>query len=68
MSTVPSHTGLYSNNGIANYLLRVCWEEDFSCPGQCEWVRHINNLYRFELYTAVEVRTSDELKRNYQQA
>ena len=36
-----------------------------TCPGNCSWVHHFNNGYKFELYTTTETRTSDVLKKNY---
>ncbi|XP_031555703.1 uncharacterized protein LOC116292500 [Actinia tenebrosa] len=38
------------------------------CPGNCHWTKHFNNGYRFELYTVKEKRTSEELKKRYQEA
>ena len=35
------------------------------CAGNCSWVHHFNNGYKFELYTTTETRTSDDLKKNY---
>ena len=37
------------------------------CPGRCSWVHHFNNGYIFELYEETEIRTSDELKKKYQE-
>ena len=38
------------------------------CPKNCHWQSHCNNPYRFELYTEVEIRTLDDLKKNYEDA
>ena len=38
------------------------------CPKKCFWDKHVNNPYRFELYDADELRTSEELKDKYQTA
>lgn len=38
------------------------------CPGKCGWRNHVNNPYYFELYQEDEVRTQDDLKRNYAKA
>ena len=38
------------------------------CPQKCFWQNHVNNPYRFELYTEDEVKTSQELKDKYQTA
>ena len=38
------------------------------CPGKCTWRKHVNNPYFFELYQEDEVRTQDDLKRNYAEA
>ena len=35
------------------------------CPGNCEWDRHVNNPYRFDLYKDKEVVTLDSLKVKY---
>ena len=38
------------------------------CPGKCTWRKHVNNPYYFELYQEDEVRTQNDLKRNYAEA
>ena len=38
------------------------------CPQKCFWQNHVNNPYRFEIYTEEEVRTLDDLKQKYQTA
>ena len=38
------------------------------CPESCNWSKHVNNPYIFELYEDEEVRTSQELKDRYDTA
>ena len=38
------------------------------CPGKCTWKKHVSNPYYFEIYQEDEVRTQDDLKRNYEEA
>ena len=38
------------------------------CIGKCSWDDHKNNKYRFELYTVNVIKTSDELKKEYDSA
>lgn len=38
------------------------------CPGQCHWTLHNNNPYYFETYEEEETRTSDDLKKRFQDA
>ena len=37
------------------------------CTGQCSWIYHFNNGYIFEFYEEIERRTSEELKKKYQE-
>ncbi|XP_065894951.1 uncharacterized protein [Dysidea avara] len=39
-----------------------------ACPNKCFWNRHVNNPYRFELYSEIEERTSKELQEKYKSA
>ena len=47
--------------GITDASCRVC-------PQNCFWQNHVNNPYRFEIYTEEEEKTSDDLKQKYQTA
>ena len=38
------------------------------CPGHCHWTLHHNNPYYFETYEEDEMRTSDDLKKRFQDA
>ena len=38
------------------------------CPGHCPWTHHVSNSYYFELYDEIETRTSQDLKKRYQEA
>ena len=38
------------------------------CTKKCKWDQHVNNPYRYEVYTEQEQRTSEDLKKNYDQA
>ena len=39
-----------------------------ACPGHCHWTLHHNNPYYFETYEEDETRTSDDLKKRFQDA
>ena len=39
-----------------------------ACPNKCFWNRHVNNPYRFELYSEIEEQTSKELQEKYKSA
>lgn len=53
-----------------------CWAMDSErmdsrcriCDGKCAWGQHVNNPYRFELYTEEVERTSGDLKKRYEKA
>ena len=38
------------------------------CPGNCPWSLHVNASHRFEVYYEVETQTSDDLKKNLNEA
>ena len=38
------------------------------CSRKCSWVKHVNNSYRFEIYEKIVEKTSDELKKRYENA
>ena len=38
------------------------------CTGKCKWDQHVNNPYRYEEYAEKEVRTTEDLKKKYDQA
>ena len=38
------------------------------CPCKCSWDTHVNNGYRIETHTVMEVRTYEHLKQRYDQA
>jgi len=46
------------NGGVSNAKCKVC-------PNHCIWKDHVNNPYWFELYTDMETRTSEDLKKKY---
>ena len=48
-------------NGLANACCTAC-------PGNCHWTLHHNNTYYFETYEEDETRTSDDLKKRFQDA
>lgn len=53
-----------------------CWAMDSErmdsrcriCDGKCSWKEHVNNPYRFELYTEEVEKTSADLKKKYEKA
>ena len=53
-----------------------CWAMDSDsidsrcriCDGKCSWKVHVNNPYRFELYTEEVEKTSADLKKKYEKA
>ena len=46
------------NGGPENATCRVC-------PQNCEWKKHVNNPYHFEIYEEEETRTSEDLLKRY---
>ena len=38
------------------------------CPGNCPWSQHVNASHRFEIFYEVETQTSDDLKKNLNEA
>ena len=38
------------------------------CSRKCSWDKHVNNPYRFEIYEKIVEKTSDDLKKRYENA